>query len=53
MTQRPTVALTTDRRGNVYRELLNGQIVRSGPKKRSRKREHRDRVKREKEAAAS
>ncbi len=49
--QKPTVALTTDRRGTVYRELLNGQIVRSGPKKRSRKRERRDRAKAEKEAA--
>ncbi len=49
MTQRPTVALTTDRRGNVYRELLNGQIVRSGPKKRSRNRERKDRAKLKKE----
>lgn len=49
MIQKPTVALTADRRGNIYRELLNGQIVRSGPKKRSRKRERRDRAKLKKE----
>lgn len=47
--QRPTVALRTDARGTLYRELLNGQIVRGGPKKRSRRRERRDRAKHKKD----
>lgn len=46
--KKPTVALQADRRGVLYRELLNGQIVRSTPKKRSRRRERRDRKKEQK-----
>jgi len=47
--RKPTVAVMADHRGVVYRELLNGQIVRSSPKKKSRARERREKREREKE----
>lgn len=41
--QRPTVAVFADRRGQPYRELITGQIVRAF-RKNSRRRERRERA---------